>query len=151
VAAVIEQGVRAHLRQGNHQIDLDSLGTLWLPAVFALLALLGGRLSGRPRCRGLPPRLRLAQPPGPDPYVQAYRQACSQLGVAPGSSWAVIRPPWHLHLSSWHPERGGDPELGHTRLATCRLLEARRAAAARCRAHSSSPVQALKALRRGIG
>ncbi|EDY37289.1 DnaJ domain protein [Cyanobium sp. PCC 7001] len=148
VAVMIDQGVRVHLRHGNHQIAADSLHMLWAPAVFLLvgalllgqglidvLALLVAALPWPRRSAHPGPPVRRAQryapaaaarpplravPAAPDPYLQA----CRHLGVEPGSSWPQIRAAWRRNVTRWHPDAGGDPELWHQRLAAYRLLEA---------------------------
>jgi DnaJ-domain-containing protein 1 len=118
---------------------------LWVPGVFALLAalfltqallqslaqglhLLASVRSASQRRWAPPQPARHAVPPPARPPLQQaadpYRQACEQLGVPPGSSWPVIRAAWRRQLSQWHPDRGGDPERWHTRLAAYRLLDA---------------------------
>lgn len=138
-----------HGRHGNPQLAADSLHMLWSPAVFAgvgALLIANGlvrslwlvlprrtrvrpvravRRVWRPRpvvlSRDAPPAP--APPPAPVP-PDAYIRACAELGVEPGSPWPVVRATWRRHLSRWHPDQGGSPELWSRKLAAYTLLEA---------------------------
>jgi hypothetical protein len=142
LAAFILVGASQHGGQGNAQLAADSLRMLWSPAIFAGLGVLliaNGLLRGlwlllgltrQQRARpvlvrtvlvGNPPRRPAAPaPPPPD----AYRRACAELGVAPGSDWAVVRSTWRRNLPSWHPDQGGAVDVWLRKLAAYTLLEA---------------------------
>lgn len=79
----------------------------------------------RPRRRQAPNRDRkLPQLALPGTADDPYRQACRELGVAPGSAWPQVRSAWRRNILLWHPDAGGDTELWHRRLAAYQLLEA---------------------------
>lgn len=59
-------------------------------------------------------------PPPPD----AYRRACAELGVEPGSDWALVRSAWRRNLPQWHPDQGGALDVWRRKLAAYTLLEA---------------------------
>ncbi|MFQ6539853.1 MULTISPECIES: hypothetical protein [Aphanothece] len=56
--------------------------------------------------------------------ASAYREACEELGVLPGSSWQQVRATWRRNLMRWHPDQGGDPGLWPRRQTAYQLLEA---------------------------
>lgn len=126
-----------HGRHGNPQLAADSLHMLWSPAVFAgvgalliangLVRSLWLVLPRRTRVRPRPVVLSRDAPPAP-PLApvppNAYIRACAELGVEPGSPWPVVRATWRRHLSRWHPDQGGSPELWSRKLAAYTLLEA---------------------------
>ncbi|MFM2081027.1 MAG: hypothetical protein RLZZ219_1709 [Cyanobacteriota bacterium] len=61
---------------------------------------------------------------GEDAFRNGYRQACEELGVLPGSDWAVVRASWRRNLKQWHPDQGGDPGRWMRRNAAYQLLTA---------------------------
>mgnify|MGYP003347412603 FL=1 len=62
---------------------------------------------------------------GGDPALLAtYREACAELGVLPGSSWAVVRATWRRNLKLWHPDQGGDAARWNRRNGAYELLAA---------------------------
>ena len=128
-----------HGRQGNPQLAADSLHMLWSPAIFAGVGALlvangilralwlvfrAARLPGRVRVPATP-WVRPARPaPGPARPPDAYRRACAELGVEPGSDWAVVRATWRRNLPRWHPDQGGNADTWSRKLAAYTLLEA---------------------------
>lgn len=135
-------------RQGNPQLAAESLRLLWSPAIFAgvgallianglvrglgllLRGVLQGVLQQRPavrRFRARPAPVRPAQARASVPAAappDAYRRACAELGVEPGSDWAAVRATWRRNLPLWHPDKGGDAEVWSRKLAAYTLLEA---------------------------
>ncbi|EDY37896.1 DnaJ domain protein [Cyanobium sp. PCC 7001] len=73
-----------------------------------------------PPAAGMP----AATAPGRTPEDPAYRDACGELGVVPGSPWQQVRAAWRRNLLQWHPDQGGDPNLWSRRQAAYQLLEA---------------------------
>jgi DnaJ domain len=134
---MIEQGAQQRLLQGQPELAADALRMLWCPALLAaagalfLLQALLTIAAWRPQPRAgpaPPPRLPRRQVHPVDPHLQA----CVELGLPPGSSWNEIRKHWRRQVIHWHPDRGGDVERWHQRLAAYQLLrerEQRRAAA----------------------
>ncbi|MFM7652332.1 MAG: hypothetical protein ACKO5M_05310 [Vulcanococcus sp.] len=144
---LIEQGADRQLLQGQPDLAADALRMLWCPALlaaagvlFLLQALLVAgaalrrrRVGDRPAPRrksSQPARASIARRPArpADPHLRA----CMELGLPPGSSWSEIREHWRRQVGHWHPDRGGDLQRWHQRLAAYRLLrerEQRRAAA----------------------
>jgi hypothetical protein len=138
LAQQIVTAAEHHQRSGQSQIAADGLAMLWAPSVLALagmgrtlqavvqilaqaLGLLGRRRAPLP---SPPPSVASPSqsPPPVSPLREEYRHACAALGVAPGSSWAVIRAAWRRQLPQWHPDHGGDLELWHQRQSAYRLL-----------------------------
>ena len=146
---LIEHGARLRQLQGQPDLAADALRMLWCPAllagagvVFLAQALLLAGAGLRRRRSGDRSQARPAASrshPAPSPWRPARRadphlQACVELGLPPGSSWSEIREHWRRQVGRWHPDRGGDLQLWHQRLAAYRLLrerEQRRAAALR--------------------
>ena len=142
LAAFILVGASQQGGQGNPQLAADSLRMLWSPAIFAGLGVLliaNGLLRGlwlllsrqqraRPVLMRSPPRrsaaaepaVAVVAPPAPD----AYRRACAELGVEPGSDWALVRSAWRRNLPQWHPDQGGALDVWRRKLAAYTLLEA---------------------------
>lgn len=61
---------------------------------------------------------------GPDPVQASYAEACAEIGVVPGSDWAVVRATWRRNLKHWHPDQGGDAQRWNRRNAAYQLLSA---------------------------
>jgi hypothetical protein len=140
LATFILVGASQQGGQGNTQLAADSLRMLWSPAVFAgvgvlliangLLRCLWLLLSRQQRARPVlvrpvlvrssPGRSAAIAPPLPD----AYRRACAELGVEPGSDWPLVRSAWRRNLPQWHPDQGGALEVWRRKLAAYTLLEA---------------------------
>jgi len=142
---MIEQGAHRLLLEGEPELAADALRMLWCPALLAaagalfllqtlllvLLPTIAAVAAPRPHHRHVP------APPPPRPRrpvrpVEPHLQACIELGLPPGSNWHEIHEHWRRQVSHWHPDRGGDVQLWHQRLAAYRLLrerEQRRAAA----------------------
>ena len=59
-----------------------------------------------------------------DAFQASYRDACEEIGVVPGSDWAVVRATWRRKLKQWHPDQGGDPQRWMRRNAAYQLLTA---------------------------
>lgn len=57
-------------------------------------------------------------------FQAGYREACEEIGVLPGSDWAVVRATWRRQLKLWHPDQGGDPQRWMRRNAAYQLLTA---------------------------
>ena len=146
---LIEQGARHLIEQGQPELAADALRMLWCPALLAAagalflaqaLLLAGAGLRRRRADDRVTPRPKASRP-GPKPLarrparpIDPHQQACVELGLPPGSSWSEIRDHWRRQVVRWHPDRGGDLQLWHQRLAAYRLLrerEQRRAAALR--------------------
>ena len=143
LAAFILVGASQQGGQGNSQLAADSLRMLWSPAIFAgvgVVLIANGLLRGLWLLLGLA-RLRRVRPvlvrsPGRSvatepavtavalPPPDAYQRACAELGVEPGSDWAVVRSAWRRNLPSWHPDQGGDCDTWSRKLAAYTLLEA---------------------------
>ena len=135
LAAFILVGASQQGGQGNTQLAADSMRMLWSPAIFAgvgvlliangLLRCLWLLLSRQQRARPVlvrsPPR-RFAAPAPPPP--DAYRRACAELGVGPGSDWVLVRSAWRRNLPQWHPDQGGALDVWRRKLAAYTLLEA---------------------------
>jgi hypothetical protein len=135
LAAFILVGASQQGGQGNPQLAADSLRMLWSPAIFAgvgvlltangllrcLWLLLSRQQRARPvLVRSTPGRSAGIAPPPPD----AYRRACAELGVEPGSDWPLVRSAWRRNLPQWHPDQGGELEVWRRKLAAYTLLEA---------------------------
>jgi hypothetical protein len=140
LAAFILVGASQQGGQGNSQLAADSMRMLWSPAIFAAVGalliangmlramwvLLRRQQRARPvlvrpvLVRSSPGRSAEIAPPPPD----AYRRACAELGVEPGSDWALVRSAWRRSLPRWHPDQGGDCETWSRKLAAYTLLEA---------------------------
>ena len=140
LAAFILVGASQQGGQGNTQLAADSLRMLWSPAIFAgvgvlliangLLRCLWLLLSRQQRARPVlvrpllvrssPGRSAAIAPPLPD----AYRRACAELGVEPGSDWPLVRSAWRRNLPQWHPDQGGALDVWRRKLAAYTLLEA---------------------------
>jgi hypothetical protein len=123
--------------QGNSQLAADSLRMLWSPAIFAgvgVLLIANGLLRGlwllvrRPvLVRPVLSRPVLPAAPAaaaPERPADAYERACAELGVEPGSAWAVVRSTWRRNLPKWHPDQGGAVDVWRRKLAAYTLLEA---------------------------
>ena len=110
LASFILVGASQQGGQGNSQLAADSLRMLWSPAIFAgvgVLLIANGLLRGlwlllrRPRrarpvlVRSSPGRTVAAEP------ADAYRRACAELGVEPGSDWALVRSAWQRKLAAY--------------------------------------------------
>ena len=140
LAAFILVGASQQGGQGNSQLAADSLRMLWSPAIFAgvgVLLIANGLLRGlwllvrspsRPvLVRPVPSRPVLPAAPAaaaPERPADAYERACAELGVEPGSAWAVVRSTWRRNLPKWHPDQGGAVDVWRRKLAAYTLLEA---------------------------
>jgi len=137
LAAFILVGASQQGGQGNSQLASDSLRMLWSPAIFAgvgVLLIANGLLRGmwllvrRPvLVRPLPSRPVSPAAPAaaaPERPADAYERACAELGVEPGSAWAVVRSTWRRNLPKWHPDQGGAVDVWRRKLAAYTLLEA---------------------------
>ena len=134
LAAFILVGASQQGGQGNSQLAADSLRMLWSPAIFAgvgVLLIANGLLRGlwllvrRPvLVRPLPSRPVSPAAAAPERPADAYERACAELGVEPGSAWAVVRSTWRRNLPKWHPDQGGAVEVWRRKLAAYTLLEA---------------------------
>ena len=137
LAAFILVGASQQGGQGNSQLADDSLRMLWSPAIFAgvgVLLIANGLLRGlwllvrRPvLVRPVPSRPVLPAAPAaaaPERPADAYERACAELGVEPGSAWAVVRSTWRRNLPKWHPDQGGAVDVWRRKLAAYTLLEA---------------------------
>ncbi|MCP9777207.1 MULTISPECIES: hypothetical protein [unclassified Cyanobium] len=147
LAAFILVGASQQGGQGNSQLAADSLRMLWSPAIFAgvgvlliangllrcLWLLLKRQQRAKPvlvrpvlvrstpgRTVATEPAVAELAPPPPD----AYRRACAELGVEPGSDWALVRSAWRRNLPQWHPDQGGALDVWRRKLAAYTLLEA---------------------------
>ena len=137
LAAFILVGASQHGGQGNSQLAADSLRMLWSPAIFAgvgVLLIANGilrglwlllRLPSRPLLRSPVPSRPVSQAAAaPERPAHAYERACAELGVEPGSDWAVVRSAWRRNLPKWHPDKGGAVDVWRRKLAAYTLLEA---------------------------
>ena len=137
LAAFILVGASQQGGQGNSQLAADSLRMLWSPAIFAgvgVLLIANGLLRGlwllvrRPvLVRPVLSRPVLPAAPAaaaPERPADAYERACAELGVEPGSAWAVVRSTWRRNLPKWHPDQGGAVDVWRRKLAAYTLLEA---------------------------
>jgi hypothetical protein len=137
LAAFILVGAGQQGGQGNSQLAADSLRMLWSPAIFAgvgVLLIANGLLRGlwllvrRPvLVRPVLSRPVLPAAPAaaaPERPADAYERACAELGVEPGSAWAVVRSTWRRNLPKWHPDQGGAVDVWRRKLAAYTLLEA---------------------------
>lgn len=137
LAAFILVGASQQGGQGNSQLASDSLRMLWSPAIFAgvgVLLIANGLLRGlwllvrRPvLVRPVLSRPVLPAAPAaaaPERPADAYERACAELGVEPGSAWAVVRSTWRRNLPKWHPDQGGAVDVWRRKLAAYTLLEA---------------------------
>ena len=124
LTAFILVGASQHGGQGNSQLAADSLRMLWSPAIFAGLGVLL-IANGLLRCLWLL-RRRPVSPAAaaPERPADAYERACAELGVEPGSDWAVVRSAWRRNLPKWHPDQGGAVDVWRRKLAAYTLLEA---------------------------
>ncbi|MCP9904461.1 hypothetical protein KBY85_09995 [Cyanobium sp. BA5m-10] len=124
LTAFILVGASQHGGQGNSQLAADSLRMLWSPAIFAgvgVLLIANGLL----RCLWLLLRRPVSPPAAaPERPADAYERACAELGVEPGSDWAVVRSAWRRNLPKWHPDQGGAVDVWRRKLAAYTLLEA---------------------------
>ena len=124
LTAFILVGASQHGGQGNSQLAADSLRMLWSPAIFAgvgVLLIANGLL----RCLWLLLRRRVSPAAAaPERPADAYERACAELGVEPGSDWAVVRSAWRRNLPKWHPDQGGAVDVWRRKLAAYTLLEA---------------------------
>ncbi|MCP9907208.1 hypothetical protein KBY72_08465 [Cyanobium sp. BA5m-21] len=124
LAAFILVGASQQGGQGNSQLAADSLRMLWSPAIFAgvgVLLIANGLL----RCLWLLLRRPVSPPAAaPERPADAYERACAELGVEPGSDWAVVRSAWRRNLPKWHPDQGGAVDVWRRKLAAYTLLEA---------------------------
>lgn len=137
LAAFILVGASQQGGQGNSQLASDSLRMLWSPAIFAgvgVLLIANGLLRGlwllvrRPvLVRPVLNRPVLPAAPAaaaPERPADAYERACAELGVEPGSAWAVVRSTWRRNLPKWHPDQGGAENVWRRKLAAYTLLDA---------------------------
>ena len=137
LAAFILVGASQQGGQGNSQLAADSLRMLWSPAIFAAVGALliaNGLLRAlwlllrrptRPLLRWrVPSRPVSPAAAAPERPADAYRRACAELGVEPGSDWALVRSAWRRNLPKWHPDKGGDRNTWSRKLAAYTLLEA---------------------------
>lgn len=131
LAAFILVGAGQQGGQGNSQLAADSLRMLWSPAIFAgvgVLLIANGLLRGLwLLVRPVPSRPVLPAAPAaaaPERPADAYERACAELGVEPGSAWAVVRSTWRRNLPKWHPDQGGAVDVWRRKLAAYTLLEA---------------------------
>jgi len=118
LAAFILVGASQQGGQGNSQLAADSMRMLWSPAIFAAVGVLliaNGLLLKRP----VSPAAAAPERP-----ADAYERACAELGVEPGSDWAVVRSAWRRNLPKWHPDQGGAVDVWRRKLAAYTLLEA---------------------------
>ena len=134
LTAFILVGASQHGGQGNSQLAADSLRMLWSPAIFAgvgVLLIANGLL----RCLWLLVRRPVLVRPvlsrpvspaaaAPERPADAYERACAELGVEPGSAWALVRSAWRRNLPKWHPDQGGAVDVWQRKLAAYTLLEA---------------------------
>ena len=136
---VIEEGARHRLQQGHPQLAADGLHMLWVTIPLALvgaLLLLRATLAiaaavlqlwARPEDSSAqqpsaPTRCSAGNKQSTPIRNEAHLEACIQLGLPPGSSWSEIRKHWRRQVIYWHPDRGGDKELWHQRLAAYQFL-----------------------------
>lgn len=137
LAAFILVGAGQQGGQGNSQHAADSLRMLWSPAIFAgvgVLLIANGLLRGLWLLVRRPVLVRpaLSRPvlpaapaaAAPERPADAYERACAELGVEPGSAWAVVRSTWRRNLPKWHPDQGGAVDVWRRKLAAYTLLEA---------------------------
>ncbi len=131
LAAFILVGAGQQGGQGNSQLAADSLRMLWSPAIFAgvgVLLIANGLLRGLwLLVRPVPSRPVLPAAPAaaaPERPADAYERACAELGVEPGSAWAVVRSTWRRNLPKWHLDQGGAVNVWRRKLAAYTLLEA---------------------------
>jgi len=129
LAAFILVGASQQGGQGNSQLASDSLRMLWSPAIFAgvgVLLIANGLLRGLWLLVRRPVLSRPAAPAAaaPERPADAYERACAELGVEPGSAWAVVRSTWRRNLPKWHPDQGGAVDVWRRKLAAYTLLEA---------------------------
>jgi len=141
LAAFILVGASQQGGQGNTQLAADSLRMLWSPAIFAgvgvlliangLLRCLWLLLSRQQRARPVLVRPVPSRPvspaaaaAAPERPADAYRRACAELGVEPGSDWPLVRSAWRRNLPQWHPDQGGALDVWRRKLAAYTLLEA---------------------------
>jgi len=129
LAAFILVGASQQGGQGNSQLAADSLRMLWSPAIFAgvgVLLIANGLLRGLWLLVRRPVLSRPVSPAAaaPERPADAYERACAELGVEPGSAWAVVRSTWRRNLPKWHPDQGGAVDVWRRKLAAYTLLEA---------------------------
>jgi len=129
LAAFILVGASQQGGQGNSQLAADSLRMLWSPAIFAgvgVLLIANGLLRGLWLLVRRPVLSRPVSPAAaaPERPAEAYERACAELGVEPGSAWAVVRSTWRRNLPKWHPDQGGAVDVWRRKLAAYTLLEA---------------------------
>ena len=129
LAAFILVGASQQGGQGNSQLAADSLRMLWSPAIFAgvgVLLIANGLLRGLWLLVRRPVLSRPVSPAAaaPERPAEAYERACAELGVEPGSAWAVVRSTWRRNLPKWHPVQGGAIDVWRRKLAAYTLLEA---------------------------
>ncbi|MCP9823412.1 hypothetical protein [Cyanobium sp. L1E-Cus] len=137
LTAFILVGASQHGGQGNSQLAADSLRMLWSPAIFAgvgVLLIANGLLRGLWLLLRSPSRPVLVRPvpsrpvsqaaAAPERPAHAYERACAELGVEPGSDWALVRSAWRRNLPQWHPDQGGAVDVWRRKLAAYTLLEA---------------------------
>jgi hypothetical protein len=129
LAAFILVGASQQGGQGNSQLASDSLRMLWSPAIFAgvgVLLIANGLLRGLWLLVRRPVLSRPVSPAAaaPERPADAYERACAELGVEPGSAWAVVRSTWRRNLPKWHPDQGGAVDVWRRKLAAYTLLEA---------------------------
>lgn len=129
LAAFILVGASQQGGQGNSQLAADSLRMLWSPAIFAgvgVLLIANGLLRGLWLLVRRPVLSRPVSPAAeaPERPADAYERACAELGVEPGSAWAVVRSTWRRNLPKWHPDQGGAVDVWQRKLAAYTLLEA---------------------------
>jgi hypothetical protein len=137
LAAFILVGAGQQGGQGNSQLASDSLRMLWSPAIFAgvgVLLIANGLLRGLWLLLRRPVLVRpaLSRPvlpaapaaAAPERPADAYERACAELGVEPGSAWAVVRSTWRRNLPKWHPDQGGAVDVLRRKLTAYTLLEA---------------------------
>jgi len=74
--------------------------------------------------------------------IQAFQRRCwSELELAEGSSWAVVRQHWRRNSLRWHPDHGGDPAIWLRKQRAYGALDSARAQPGRARPAAAEPRQ----------
>ena len=144
LSGLMQVAIRHHINNGQAELAADGRSMLWFPWLLVTasacffgrgvyLMLSGARAQARGTIVQRQWRRVLTNPYASTRFYQPvhhhapdpYRQACALLGVHPGSSWSEVRACWRRQLPYWHPDRGGDLNLWHLRLAAYQHLQAR--------------------------